>query len=156
MSAPAVEIRAASELPAARARVWARIVTLEGINDELRPWMRMTAPRRIRLDVAAAPIGRPWFRSWILLLGVIPFDYDYLCIERIEEPAGFLERSRMLSARVWEHERTLEDLPGGGTLVRDRVSFTPRLRLGAPVHRRVIAATFAHRHRRLRRHFDGG
>jgi ligand-binding SRPBCC domain-containing protein len=26
-------------------RVWARVVTPEGINDELRPWMTMSMPR---------------------------------------------------------------------------------------------------------------
>jgi hypothetical protein len=150
---PHVEVRATSELPVRREQVWARIVTIEGINDELRPWMRMTAPRGMSLDPAAIPLGRRWFRSWILLFGLIPFDYDDLCVERIDQPSGFLERSRMLSASVWEHERTLDELPGGRTRLSDRVSFIPRVAHGAPVHRRVIAATFAHRHRRLRRFF---
>jgi len=28
--------------------VWARVSTFEGVNDELRPLMRMTAPARVR------------------------------------------------------------------------------------------------------------
>ena len=59
----------------------------------------------------------------------------------------------MLSARVWEHERTLEPLPAGGARVSDRVEFVPRIRLTARLHRAVIRALFAHRHRRLRARF---
>ena len=99
------------------------------------------------------PLGRRWFRSWILLFGVIPFDYDDLCIERLEEGRGFLECSTMLSARTWEHERTLEPHSGGGTRVTDRVAFEPRLRFAARPHRAVVEAIFRHRHRRLRKFF---
>jgi ligand-binding SRPBCC domain-containing protein len=59
----------------------------------------------------------------------------------------------MLSARTWEHERTLERLANGGTRIRDHVAFEPRIRLMASLHRTIIAATFRHRHRRLRRYF---
>ena len=70
-----------------------------------------------------------------LLFGLIPFDYDDLCVERLDPGVGFLERSKMLSARVWEHERTLEPLDGGGTRVTDRVRFEPRVRVAGRVHR---------------------
>src|SRR5205085_414416 len=129
------------------------VASMAGINDELGPWMRMTAPRGSELSVEQVPLGRPWFRSWVLLFGVIPFDYDHLQIERIEPGRGFLERSTMLSARTWEHERTLEPIHGGGTRVTDRVAFVPRIAGIARLHRAVIAAIFRHRHRRLRRHF---
>lgn len=142
-----------SELDAPAEQVWARAVTPQGINHELGPWMRMTAPRGTNLSAADVPIGRPWFRSWVLLLGVLPFDYDELCIERLDPGRGFLERSRMLSAPVWEHERTLEPLAHGGTKVTDRVAFTPRVRASARLHRAVIAAIFRHRHRRLQAFF---
>ena len=59
----------------------------------------------------------------------------------------------MLSARMWEHERTLAPVDGGGTRVTDRVRFEPRVRAVARLHRSVVAAIFRHRHRRLRRHF---
>lgn len=142
-----------SDLPAAPDEVWARVASLEGINHELGPWLRMTSPHGAVLSVEDVPLGRKWFRSWILLFGLIPFDYDDLCVARLEPGRGFLERSTMLSARVWEHERTLEPLDGGGTRVTDRVRFEPRVRLVAPIQRAIVAATFRHRHRRLRRHF---
>ena len=39
---------------------------------------------------------------------MIPIDYDDLTLVALEPGRGFHERSRMLSMRVWEHERTLE------------------------------------------------
>ena len=148
-----VEVVTASELQAPPEAVWARVASLEGINHELGPWMRMTAPRGAELSSATVPLGRRWFRSWILLFGVIPFDYDDLCLERIDPGEGFLERSTMLSARRWEHERTLQPLEDGGTRVTDRVAFEPRLPGTARAHRAVIARIFRHRHRRLGRFF---
>jgi ligand-binding SRPBCC domain-containing protein len=144
------QIEASSTLAAPPAAVWDRIASMEGINHELGPWMRMTSPRGAELSVEQVPLGRRWFRSWVLLLGVVPFDYDDLCVERLEPGRGFLERSKMLSARTWEHERTLEPLPDGGTRVTDRVAFEPRVPVIRRLHRAVIAATFRHRHRRLR------
>jgi ligand-binding SRPBCC domain-containing protein len=141
-----LEIVVTSELAADPEAVWRRVTSAPGINHELGPWLRMTAPAGI--DLEAAPLGRRWFRSWVLLLGVLPIDYDDLCIERFEPGRGFLECSQMLSARTWRHERTLEHLTGG-TRVRDAVSFEPRVRLAARLHGAVIEAIFRHRHRRL-------
>src|SRR4051794_37088654 len=116
-----------SVLAASQAKVWERVSTFEGINDELRPVLRMTAPARVRLlDPAEVVLGERLFRSWVLLFGVLPIDYDDLTLIALEPGRGFHERSRMLSMRVWEHERTLEP-DGAGCLVRDRLSFEPRL-----------------------------
>jgi hypothetical protein len=61
-------------------------------------------------------------RSWILLFGLIPVDYDDLGIAELEPGRRFLERSTMLSMGFWEHER----LAGA-----------------------IVAFLFRHRHRRL-------
>ena len=148
-----VEVVTASELQAPPDAVWARVASLDGINYELGPWMRMTAPRGAELSPGTVPLGRRWFRSWILLFGVVPFDYDDLCVEHLDPGRGFLERSTMLSARRWEHERTLEPLEDNGTRLTDRVAFAPRLPGTAAAHRAVVAAIFRHRHRRLERVF---
>jgi hypothetical protein len=150
------EIRVSSRLSAPPRAVWERIVTPVGINDEMRPFLRMTVPRGLeRLDPGSVRLGEPLGRSWILLFGVIPFDYDDLTLLRLEEGRGFLERSRMLSQRLWEHERTLEPEGEDGCVISDRVRWEPRLGLpGAPL-RPVIGAFFRHRHRRLRRRFGG-
>jgi hypothetical protein len=58
-------------------QVWARVVTPEGINDELRPWLTMSMPRGAKsLTVDNVPIGTPIGRAWLRLFGVLPFDYD--------------------------------------------------------------------------------
>ncbi len=155
MSRPA-EISVASRLDARPDRVWDRVVTPAGINDEMRPWLRMTIPRGFdRLDPATVELGKPIGRSWILLFGLLPFDYDEITLVRLEEGRGFLERSSMLSQRTWEHERTLEAVGEGGCLITDRVRWEPRLGLPGTPLRPLFRWFFRHRHRRLRRRFGG-
>lgn len=144
---PRVEV--SSLLDAPPGVVWAAASTLRGVNHELGPWIRMTGPQDASFE-AAAP-GERFARSWLLLLGLVPFDFDDLTFERVG-PAGFLERSRTLTASSWEHERTIEQA-GGGCRVTDSVRFTPRVRIAAPLQRVLVAAVFRHRHRRLRRRY---
>ena len=156
MPARSAEISVSSRLGARTDRVWDRIVTPAGINDELRPLLRMTVPRGVeRLDPASIELGKPIGRSWVLLFGLVPFDYDEITLVRLEEGRGFLERSRMLSQRVWEHERTLEPTADGGCLITDRVRWEPRIPLPGALLRPLFRAVFRHRHRRLRRRFGG-
>jgi ligand-binding SRPBCC domain-containing protein len=136
-------------------KVWARVVTPEGINDELRPWMTMSMPRGAEsLTVDNVPIGTPVGRCWMLLFGVIPFDYDRLVIAELRHGRGFDEQSTMLSMRRWRHQRDLTPA-GEQTLVSDRLTFELRtlLRFLTPVVAAGIRALFGHRHRRLQRHF---
>jgi ligand-binding SRPBCC domain-containing protein len=143
-----------SRLAAPPDAVWERVSTFEGVNHELWPLMRMTAPARVRsLDPSQVVLGERIFRSWILLFGVIPIDYDDLTLVALEPGRGFHERSRMLSMPVWEHERWLSPDGASGCLLADRLSFEARLPGFGPVLERFIRATFRHRHRRLRGHF---
>lgn len=141
-----------TRLRAPAADVWSHATSIAGVNRELFPLARMTAPAGGRLDSASIVPGRRVFRSWILALGVLPVDYDDLTFVEFQEPHRFLERSPMLTQRLWEHERTVEPA-GEGCLVRDSVRFDPRIaalgRLQLPVFRLV----FANRHRRLARIF---
>lgn len=142
-------------VPAPAADVWERVIDPVGINDEMRPWMTMRLPRAASgMTIETIPLGRPIGRAWLRLCGVVPFDFDHLVLVELEPGVRFLERSTMLSMRVWEHERTLTPVPGG-TRVHDRVAFEPRLPVpgvGA-VLARVVDAFFKHRHRRLWAHF---
>ena len=127
------------------------------MNDELRPLLRMTAPRDLRsLDASEVRLGERIFRSWVLLFGVMPVDYDDITLIELEPGRGFHERSRMLSMRVWEHERWIEPDGNAACMLRDRLSFEPRAARAAarstPDRRRSV---FRHRHRRLRRRFGG-
>jgi ligand-binding SRPBCC domain-containing protein len=149
------EISVSSRLDAPPAAVWDRIITPEGINDEMRPYLRMTLPPGIeQLNPESVEIGEPIGRSWILLFGLLPFDYDDVCLARLEPGRGFLERSKMLSQQSWEHERTLEP-DGDGCLVTDRVRWQPRLGLPGRPLRPVVGWFFRHRHARLRLRFGG-
>jgi hypothetical protein len=135
--------------------VWSRVSTARGINDELRPLLRMTVPASLRREgLARVEVGWRMCHSFVLLFGVLPVDYDDITLVRLDPPAGFPERSRMLSQRVWERERTLEQVPEGCVL-SDRVSYEPRLAMPDQILRRLYGAVFRHRHRRLRRRFGG-
>jgi hypothetical protein len=148
------ELRIASSLRAEPATVWERAMSAEGINAELGPVLRMTVPRGLgSLDLHALEPGRLG-RSWILLFGAIPVDYDDIGLARIEPGRGFLERSTMLSQRLWEHERTIEP-DGEGAILVDRLAWEPRPPLPGRLLRPLVAAVFRHRHRQLQRHFGG-
>jgi len=138
---------------------WDEAVDPDGINDEMRPLMRMTIPRRLRdRGIDDFPIGVTAGRCWVLLFGFIPIDYDDLCLAELEPPRRFLERSKMSLFAVWEHERVIEPLPepAVGCTVRDRLGFEfkplPGRVPGLPrLARAVIGFFFSHRHRRLQR-----
>lgn len=136
------------------------MVSPGGINHELGPWIRMTMPRGLRhKTIDDVKPGQQLGRSWLLLFGVIPFDYDDLGLAELEPGRRFLERSTMLSMRRWEHERSVTPAGDGACEVTDRVAFELRRGLARlpglerPV-RALIARVFEHRHRRLTAHFS--
>ena len=91
---------------AARDRVWARVVTAEGVSDEFGPLLTMRFPSRLAgSSIVDLPRGRSIGRAWILLGGVIPVEYDDLVVVDLVAPRYFRERSRLGSCRVWEHRR---------------------------------------------------
>lgn len=143
----------ASQLAAPRAVVWERVATMAGVNDELAPLARMThPPEAASQSLADVPLGRPAFRSWVLLLGVLPVEYDDLTLVQVEPGRGFREESPLLTQRLWIHERWIDDVAGGCRLT-DRLTFEPRLPLLGPLQRLLFQFFFRHRHRRLRRRF---
>jgi ligand-binding SRPBCC domain-containing protein len=137
-----------SRLAADPAAVWERVTSVEGVNDELAPIVRMTVPREGD-QLRTGPLGR----SWILLFGLVPIDYDDLCLESIDPGRGFSERSTLGSASAWHHDRDLLPLPGGGCRVVDRIGFEPRVPAAGGLMAFLFEATFRWRHRRLRRRF---
>ena len=149
------EIRLVSELGADVGTVWARAIDPAGINDELMPLMRMTVPPGAEDFGLDLPEPGRLGRSWVLLFGFIPFDYDDIELVRIEPGRGFLERSRMLSMRLWEHERTIEPRGEGSCEITDRLAWESRLPLPGALFRPLVRAIFRHRHRRLRSAWGG-
>jgi ligand-binding SRPBCC domain-containing protein len=137
--------------------VWARAVTEEGINDELAPILRMTMPAGLRgKTVDTVEVGVPLGRSWILLGGVLPVDYDDLCLAELEPGRRFLERSRTLAFAVWQHERSVVAEGERACRVTDSLGFELRRAVSwipgaARLATAVVGALFTHRHRRLAR-----
>lgn len=143
-----------SALSSPAAQVWASISTMAGVNDELAPLLVMTSPKEARvLDIGAAPTGVKLFRSWVLLFGVLPIDYDDLFLASVTPGVGFVETSTLMSAKKWRHERTIEPLSDHACRVADRLTFEPRLPLIGAALEGIVRTLFAHRHRRLRRKF---
>jgi hypothetical protein len=150
-----------SVLPISAPQAWARAMTPEGINYELAPWLRMTMPKGLRGraldDAAIAELGRgPLGRSWILLFGVLPVDFDDIAIAELDPGRRFLERSRTLAFGLWQHEREIESLGSSSCRISDRLGFELRAPLArvpgiAALGRAIVGALFRHRHRRLQR-----
>jgi ligand-binding SRPBCC domain-containing protein len=150
-----------SRIAASPEVVWRRAVSPEGINHELRPWLRMTMPLALRgRTIDDVPLCEPLGRSWILLFGVIPVDYDDLLLAERGPGLRFLERSTLFSMKRWEHEREVEAV-GEGCDVTDRLTFEPRGPLaafpgGRSFARAIVAWLFRHRHKRLASSFGPG
>lgn len=134
--------------------VWERITDFAGINHELMPLMWMRVPRAHRdTTVTTVPLGVPIGRVWIFYLGFLPLDYDRLMLTELQPGSHFQEVSTMLSMRRWEHRRELRPVEDGRTEVTDTIGFEPRLTFLAGALEPVLRRVFAHRHRRLGRHF---
>jgi ligand-binding SRPBCC domain-containing protein len=134
--------RVSSVVRAAPEAVWERATTLAGVNAELWPLARMTGEGTMR----EGALGR----SWVLVAGVLPIDYDDIHLEAVDPGRGFRERSRLGSCGAWHHDRTLIALPDGTRIV-DEVAFAPRLPAAGGLLAFVFEAVFRWRHRRLRK-----
>lgn len=144
-----------SDLAATPETVWQRVVTPAGINDELLPLMRMTMPRQLRgATIDQLPLRQPIGRSWLLLFGLVPVDYDDLALAEVDPGRRFFEQSTMLTQSQWAHERIVE-AHEGGCRVTDRLSWQGRTKPFEMLYGLAVPVLFRHRHRRLRRRFGG-
>lgn len=147
-------VERSTHLPVPAARAWEDAITEQGINYELRPILRMTMPRGLKgKTIDDVAVGERLGRSWILLGGVLPVDYDDLCLAELEPGRRFLERSRTSTLREWQHERVVEPDGEDACVVTDRLGFVPRILGTRPVATWIVGRLFTHRHRRLRRRY---
>ncbi|MEE4025881.1 hypothetical protein V1Y59_22550 [Gordonia sp. PKS22-38] len=147
-----------SVIPAPAEAVWERVASVEGINDELMPYMRMVFPRRHRgKSVADIEVGAPIGKVILLYGGFLPVDFDDLTIVELTPGRGFREESSMASMTVWHHTRHLTALSQERTEVVDDLAFRPRLPLRplTPLLVWFVGHLFRHRHRKLMAHFAG-
>lgn len=121
------------------------------VNYELGPWLRMTAPpawRQLKLrDFGGAG---PYFKSWILLLGLFPVDRHNFGTLTLGGELRFVEASSSWVNRAWRHERAVRPVDGGCEVV-DTVCMLPRLPLLGALLRPLYLFVFRHRHARLKR-----
>jgi ligand-binding SRPBCC domain-containing protein len=134
-----------------RSEVWAAISTVDAINQEVAPFLRMTDPTHgAHFDAEPWRIGIPVL--WQLGFGFIPVDRHRVELVALPDGRGFRESSSSWWHRVWWHERTLLDGPSG-CIVRDDVEIQPRLRVSDPTIGWAVRWMFRRRHRYLRRRF---
>lgn len=135
--------------------VWRHVTEMSGVNGELRPLIRMTVPAGLAgATLEDLPLGRRVGRSWLLLFGFLPVDYDDLSIAERGPGHRFLERSTMLTQARWEHERVVRAV-GDGCSVTDRLCWEGRFPPLGALYRLGVPVLFRHRHRRLRKRFGG-
>ena len=131
--------------------VWDAVSTVGGVNRELAPFVRMTDPTDgAHFDAEPWRISTPVL--WQLLFGVIPVDRHRVELVAQPDGRGYREASSSWWHRVWRHERTLLDDPGG-CVVHDSVEIEPRLGVPAPIVEWAVGQMFRRRHRHLRRRF---
>lgn len=124
--------------------------SLATVNYELGPWIHMTTPAAWRgVKLKDWQGDGPLFKSWVLLLGVVPLDRHAFGSLDISQSMRFVELSSSWVNQVWRHERVVTKVPGGCEVV-DRVSFTPRLPFVAGLLHPIYVLVFRHRHARLR------
>lgn len=152
------ELEVTSTLRSPAGEVWRHASSMDGVNAELGPWIRMTHPATAT-DLASVdvPLGRVAFHSWLLGFGVLPFDRHALRLVEVDDSGdgggGFVEESSSWLQRRWRHERRVVPA-AGGSAVSDRLVVEPRLPSTWPA-RSIVGALFRHRHRRLARRFGG-
>ena len=155
MSSGPCSFTISSHLAASAGRVWAHASDFKEINREFWPLLRMTYPAgKAQITPESFPLGEVAFRSWLLLFGVIPVEYDDITLVELVPGQHFSEVSRMLAIREWRHRRSVTP-EGSGCILADEIAFTPRLRMMGPVQVWLCRIVFARRHRRLRRLFGG-
>lgn len=133
--------------------LWDQIASLEGVNFEMGPLLKMVPSEGENLFETAAS-GRVLKLKLTGPFG-LPLGYYPLQLKRLEVGRSFLEQTWMLPFLLWQHERTIEP-DGDGARITDRLGwkwrFTPLDRIYAIGTR----AFFRHRHRRLRRLYGQG
>ena len=133
--------------------VWNRIETWDGVNFELGPLIRMSAPADYPRVSDIPPDGIVHFTSYILLFGFLPIDAHRFGLVAVEAPYLFDERSSNNMMRVWTHRRHLETVPDG-VKVTDHCTVQARWFMPGALMTWIYRQIFKRRHRRLVRYFQ--
>ena len=127
-----------------------RTLTLDGVNAELHPLAKMTAPNDwASRSIMEMPEKQHLFQSWILFLGILPIDRHSILIESVKPNEGFTEMSSSTLNSVWRHERRVTPNQSG-CRVTDTVEYQSRLPLVGHIFKPMYRSVFLCRHRNLR------
>jgi hypothetical protein len=141
-----------SDLAIKASEFWSQC-SLESVNWELAPFIRMTAPTDWQSQpIEGWPVGVELFKSWILLFGVLPVDRHAFRLREMAPGFGFYERSSSWTSREWNHDRTVVGNDHGCTVI-DRVAVVSRVPILEPFLLPIYRLIFRHRHRRLRKKY---
>jgi hypothetical protein len=110
----------------------------------------MTFPESVGNLVSDCRPDQAPLRSWILLFGLVPVEYDDLTLVEVEDGRRFLERSEMLTQQIWQHEREILADADGSRIV-DRVYIESRIPSLEKIQMAVFKVVFRYRHFRLKR-----
>jgi hypothetical protein len=126
-------------------------LTLAGVNRELGPMIRMSAPAQWRdRPISEWPEERELFKSWIFLFGALPIDRHSFRLRSVVPGRGFSEASSSLVMKHWGHRRFVAGIEGG-CRVTDAVEFDTRIPLLGHVLKPLYWLAFRLRHRNLAR-----
>ncbi len=141
-------ISVSSQLRVTPDEFWAA-QSMATVNFELGPWIHMTAPKAwqdMRLSTWRGQ--QALFKSWVLLLGLLPVDRHAFGSFDFDPRRGFVEKSSSWTNARWQHERSVTPVQTG-CVVQDTVTFTPRVPVAAPVLQAIYQLVFRHRHNNL-------
>ena len=131
------------------------LLTMDGVNRELSPLLRMTVPPEwSNIAIFEWPTERVLFSSWILLFGIFPIDRHKFFFQSTDRHRGFAEESKSLTNKRWHHRRDI-DRNGASCRVTDTVEFQCRLPLLAYFLAPCYRFVFKHRHKVLRSCYGG-
>ncbi len=132
--------------------VWDWITSIKGIQKEMMPYFKMTAPKGIRnIKDVKIVLGDVLFRSHIYLFGFLPIGHDDMTLIEYSEGRGFIEQSPMSTMELWRHQREI-DTVDTGTLITDNLTFRPKY--ASKSIGRFMQRVFRHRHEVLKKNLD--
>lgn len=138
-----------SLLQAEHLLVSCEILTMSGVNYELFPFAKMTAPGHWKdKPISEWPIGKNLFASVILLFGLIPVDFHIFGLQH-RQNTGFQEVSTSFVNQEWKHHRTISQ-QDSGCLVIDVVEYIPKVSFLGKLMQPIYQLIFRHRHKRLK------
>ncbi|MBN2499276.1 MAG: hypothetical protein JXB38_00835 [Anaerolineales bacterium] len=144
----------ASKLSCSPDELAADVFTMQGVNFELAPFVRMTAPKEwAARPIAEWPTGEVLFTSVLLLSGFIPIDRHRFML-KATSASRFEEHSSSLLMKHWGHTREIRPAESHVDVI-DALSFQTRIPLLGSLLLPVYKFVFSYRHRRLRKRYGG-